>query len=303
MSGDDPLLETPKAELDAALVCGEFVNPDKEPVLLVHGTSTRGEEQYAWNYRPWLEAQGFDVCTVTYPHRGLGDQQIAAEYVVHAVRTIAERSGSKVDMVGHSQGGSMPRWAIKWWPESVQANLDDFVLHAAPVHGTSVASFGVGGSLPEAFWQFRPDSNFVAALNAGDETPGEIDYTSIYTLTDELVQPQFPESTAALELGQDNPRVSNILMQDLCPTRVVEHLSIGTIDEAVALITVDALIHDGPADPERAGGMALCSALQIADSAAIPAFFAIGPESLMNLPTDFRLSSEEPPLKPYAQGE
>ena len=296
----DPPLETPVEKLESALVCTSFDNPDKQPVLLIHGTGTYGAEQYSWNYLPWLREQGFDVCHVTYPDRGLGDQQIAAEYIVHAVRRMQAMSGSKVDMVGHSQGGSMPRWAIRWWP-SVQSAVDDFVQHAAPNYGTDIASEQFF-DMPPAFWQFDPDSEFVRAMNSGDDTPGAIDFTSIYTVYDELVQPQLPQSTSALEPDQDNPRVSNIQLQAVCPNNLADHVQIGLTDYATALLTVDALLNDGPADVERAGGIALCLLPSFIDANQATGLFEAGSDFFNRLPEGFQTVSEEPPLKPYARG-
>lgn len=309
----EPRLETEPALLDAALECTPFEHPDKPPVLLVHGTVTHGQEQYNWTYKPLLIERGFDVCTITYPDRGFGDQQIAAEYVVHALRRIRSESGRKVAMIGHSQGASMPRWAIKWWPSARDA-VEDFVLLAGPNHGTTVAATdnpltGSGGAvlgLPAAFYQFAPESQFVAAVNAGDETPGDIDYTNIYTLFDELVQPAQPVPTAALDYGQDNPKVTNLLLQDLCPLLVVDHLTIGLTDRATFELAIDAITHPGPADVERAGGAALCNALPLVPGVVLPPTFLL--ELLALLPVEIEtglpelhLVSEEPPLKPYAQ--
>ena len=92
----DPPLQTSQARLDQSLHCTPFDNPDKPPVLLVHGTFTPGTEQYTTFYTPLLVERGFDVCAVTYPDRGLIDQQISAEYVVNALRTIHAQTGRKV---------------------------------------------------------------------------------------------------------------------------------------------------------------------------------------------------------------
>ncbi|MDT0636417.1 lipase, partial [Salinisphaera sp. W335] len=123
--------------------------------------------------------------------------------------------------------------------------LEDFVLIAGPNHGTTVAfpadllgslfeTLGLGGLpvglLPESIYQFARGSDFVTALNAGDETPGDIDYTNLYTVFDELVQPVSPVPTAALDFGKDNPQVANILLQDVCPGHLTEHITIGTTD-------------------------------------------------------------------------
>jgi len=307
LRSEDPMLETPMAVLDEALVCTVFDNPERNPVLLVHGTFTNGPEQYNPTYVPFLEDLGFDVCVTSYPDRGLGDQQTSAEYIVYAVLRIQQQTGQLVDMAGHSQGGSMPRWAIRWWP-SVRDALDDFVMHAAPNHGTTMGSTG-GGPSPEAFYQFAPDSNFVAALNSVDETPGDIEYTSIYTVTDELVQPQpLPpigtenDSTSALDRGMNNPNVANLLLQDLCPGRAATHVTIGLTDSLTAQLTVDAFINEGPADFERAGGLPLCAQLAFNDAqAASIGLIGQGPAFFSTIPTDAPTSNEEPPLRAYAR--
>ncbi len=319
----DPPLTTAQPRLDAALACTPFEHPDKPPVLLVHGTFLTGTEQFTLFYTPQLVAMGYDVCIVTYPDRGLGDLQVSAEYVVNAVRSIQARTGRKLAMIGHSQGATMPRWALKFWP-AARESVSDFVLLAGPNHGTTVAlgfdavsdllvSLGLGelpvGLLPEALYQFARDANFIAALNAGDETPGDIDYTSIYTQFDELVQPVAPVPTAALEFGQGNKRVSNILVQDICPGYLTEHGTIGTTDPVAFALAVDAISHEGPADVERAGGPSgLCGLLPVDVTVLLQAplvsgMLAIVAEIVATGVPDPHLATAEPPLMPYAAGE
>lgn len=303
LGAGDPAFDVPVETLAAALECSEFNNPDKEPILLVHGTGTNGPEQYEWNWLPFLRANNFDVCVTTYPGRGLGDQQDSAEYVVYAILAMQQLSGRKVDMAGHSQGASMPRWAIRWWPSAREA-LDDFVLHAGPNHGTQVAgSANDQGQRPPAAWQFATDSNFVRAVNSVDETPGTVDYTSIYAFTDQLVQPVFPVATAALDVGVEEANTVNIALQEVCPGRSVDHVTIGTTDSATLRLTLDAFTNDGPADFERAGGLDICIEQSFADPAAAPeGFSAAGADLFASIPTDTETVDNEPPLKPYAQG-
>lgn len=297
----DPPYSVPVDELDAALDCDEFTHPDKEPVLLVHGTFTAGHEQWDWNYAILLRETGHDVCIVTYPDRGFGDQQISAEYVARAVQRIHAESGRKVDMIGHSQGASMPRWAIKWWP-SVQAALDDFVLLAGPVHGTSVASGSLPTGQPPAFFQFSPSSNFIQALNEGDETPGPISYTSIYTRYDELVQPVDPP-TAELDPGIDDPAVANILLQDVCPGNLADHLTIGTIDRLTQILTLDAIDNAGPTDLRRVDVDAVLCALEglYVVPETFPALAEQFQRSMEGGFPGFETVTEEPPLRDYAR--
>jgi triacylglycerol lipase len=306
----EPAFETPKADLDANLRCLPFTHPDKPPVLLVHGTFTAGNEQYNWTYVPLLDDRGFDVCTVTYPDRGLGDQQISAEYVVNALRSIYAQTGRKVAMIGHSQGATMPRWALKYWP-SARDVVEDFVMQAGPNHGTTVADPAGGGSplpLPEAFWQFAPSSNFIKALNHGDETPGDISYTNLYTTFDELVEPSAPVPTAALEFNAGNPKITNLLLQDLCPGRFVDHVTIGLTDRLSFELALDAISNPGPANVERAGGAATLCGLadfipdQIVASEAAQNMVAVilaGGGGIGGL----HLVNGEPPLKAYAQAD
>ncbi|HVT35620.1 MAG TPA: alpha/beta fold hydrolase [Nevskiaceae bacterium] len=302
----EPALDVPRADLEAGLKCLPYTHPDKPPVLLVHGTFTNANEQYDWTYIPLLDQRGYDVCAVTYPDRGLGDQQVSAEYVVYALRKMHADSGRRVAMIGHSQGATMPRWALKWWPSARNA-VQTFVMQAGPNHGTTVAAstIPVVGE-PAAFWQFSPASNFVAALNSGDETPGDIAYTNLYTTFDELVEPSAPIPTAALDWQQGNPKVANILLQDVCAGRVVDHVTIGTTDALSFALALDAVSHGDVANVERAGGSAgLCGLLQVVpdqqlESSAVLDMLSVLPTE-STAPPDPQLVTEEPPLKPYAQ--
>lgn len=243
----DPPLTVDGATLDAALHCSTPFDDTREPVLLVHGTFATDDENWGWNYRPHLLAAGFDVCTVRLPGRSLDDIQVSSEYVVNAVRDISAMAGGrKVDLLGHSQGGLQPRWVTRWYP-ATRALVDDVVTLAAPHHGTSVASLQPLSCA--ACFQMSPSSAFIAALNSGDESPGEVDYTSIFTeLADELVQPQPAASTIA---PADN--VANISIQQACSPvpKLVDHVSIAA-DQATYDLVLDAFGNDGPADVARA---------------------------------------------------
>jgi triacylglycerol lipase len=295
------------------IVPEEPVAADVDAVVLVHGTGTEGHEQYAWNYEVRLAEERIPYCVVTYPDRGQGDMQVSAEYVVVAVHEAAAISPSgRVDMVGHSQGATMPRWAVKYWP-SVQAVLDDFVMHAGPNHGTLVADdplagndlLGPLGGRPAVYHQFRTDSRFNHHLNLGDETPGEADYTSIYAYTDELVQPSGPNGPATAALEVDDPtRVVNVNVQDVCPGRLVDHLSIGTTDRFIMDLTIATLRHPGPADLSAVS----TTACQLPDQYVTPQTLAGfgrtgdgfgGGEAGYALDPD-NYSTGEPPIRDYA---
>ncbi|WP_370617695.1 esterase/lipase family protein [Mumia sp. Pv 4-285] len=237
----EPALETPTSTLASALTCPTtFTHPDREPVLLVHGTVSNAAESWGWGVAPALRDQGFDVCTVDLPDYSRPDIQVSAEYVVHAIDAIYQSTGRKVDVVGHSQGNLQLRWAVKWWPH-LQARVDDMVNLANPANGiVGGSAFCIVPCIPAAT-QFSLGSRFLDALNAGDPTPGPISYTSIYSLTDEAI---LPFTTAIVDGAK------NISVQSVCPGRIVTH--VGFLYDSVAFrLTVDALSHSGSASPGR----------------------------------------------------
>ncbi|MBV9212461.1 MAG: lipase [Actinobacteria bacterium] len=243
----DPALTVPTATLARAFQCPHPLGRHgrRNAVLLVHGTGTNPEDTWGWSYLQSLPRAGFRACTVRLPDQALGDIQTASEYVVYAIRRMARLTGRKVDVIGHSQGTLEPRWAIRWWPRTVRPVVDDYISLAGPHHGIVGADACVqSGNCWPAVWQMATHSRFLAALNAGDETPGRISYTSVFSDTDELVQPSEPIPTAALS------GASNVRIQDVCPGRPVHH--VGELDDAVVwAVVLDALTHPGPAKVSR----------------------------------------------------
>ena len=239
--GDAPY-SVAKEKLDAALAChGGSIDGSGQyqPVLLVHGTGVNRRLNWEWNYWPQLPKLGFDVCWIQLPNEALGDIQVSAEYVARAVQRMHKWSGEEIDILGHSQGGLVPRWAIKWFPAG--RRVRDYIGLASPNHGTVVAETACLVGCFEAALQMGPDSKFVAALNADNEIPSKIHYTNVYTTFDELVQ---PVGTSALEDG------TNILLQDLCPGRPVDHAGIAG-DAVTYRLVIDALTNKGPASVNR----------------------------------------------------
>ena len=282
----DAAYTVPTDTLDAALECsGAAGSPEgtdrSEPVLLVHGTAVTREQNWGWGYWPALQSAGFEVCWVQLPNQATGDIQISAEYVARAVEVMADRSGTKVDIIGHSQGGLSPRWAIKYFPSG--ALVDDYVGFASPNHGSAAADRRIrrDGTCPAACWQMRPGSEFISALNAGDETPGTISYTNVFTTNDELV---VPYTSSELD------GASNVVVQDVCRGRPIDHFLIAG-DAVTWELAVDALTNDGGADSERLRGLT-CLKLAL-------------PGATLDWPQDPAGSGavqvvEEPPLQTYA---
>ncbi len=243
-----PTLQVAEETLATALSCPDSFSGAHEPVLLVHGTAGTAEA-WSWNYVKVLSSQGYDVCAVTLPDYARADMQVSTEYVVHAIRSMASRANSKVDVVGFSQGPLEPRWAIKWWPD-IRQTVDDMVVMAGVSHGFTETEVLCFQSCVAPFWQMKPNSKFLAALNAGDETPGDVSYTSVYSRTDQFV---WLTGSGGGDPWTESSRLegaANIATQDICPGRTGEHFQ-ALFDAAYYAIIIDALAHPGSADPGR----------------------------------------------------
>ncbi|MGQ0464469.1 MAG: esterase/lipase family protein [Sporichthyaceae bacterium] len=248
-----PALRASSAQVAEALHCPTTLVGKRDPVLFVGGITQRGGEAWSWNYGAALPGRGHDVCWIDLPEFSTADNQLGGEYVVGAIRTLAKRTGRAVDVVTLSQGAVNVRWALAWWPD-VPSLVDDAVLLAGTNHGTNLADVLCTPRCVGAFWQLRPGSNFIAALNSVDPTPGSVDVTNVYSTTDNevyLVGGSPDPWTAAVALDG----AANIRIQDVCPGRFVEHVQ-HSYDAAVFSLVLDALEHDGPADPRRVGSAA-----------------------------------------------
>ncbi len=293
-----PALLEPASELEAALACSAPLTPGAPAVLLVHGTSVTPEENWGWSWIRALPHSGFVPCTVRLPDYAFVDLQRSSEYVVHAIRAMSDATGGKISVVGVSQGGLQPRWAIRWWPD-IRERVDDLIMLATTNHGALFADVSclAAPCLP-ALWQQRAfGSRFLEALNGGDETPGEVSYTSIYSHTDAIIQPSLPVSTSALE------GAVSIAVQNFCPGRPVDHAQ-QTYDAAVWALALDALVHDGPLNPARADRSAC---LQLVMPHADPVESVLrGAEiyllAVVRQNTYGGKTDEEPPLREYASG-
>ncbi len=256
-----PALDVPAPVLAHSLACrGDLATSRYEPILLVPGTTLTPTVDYGWNYERAFTAQGRPWCAVTLPQSAMGDIQTAGEYVVSAIRTLHARSGKKVQILGHSQGGMVPRWALRFWPDT-RAMVDDVIGMAPSNHGTVIAEPvcpPVVGCAP-AFWQQQYRSPFIQALNSGAETFPGISYTDIYTLEDEVVQPNLDDHGSS-SLHGGGGAITNVSVQSVCPLHVADHLLIGTADPVAYALVLDALEHAGPAEPGRIS-RSVCAAL------------------------------------------
>ena len=235
-----PRLTVPQTDLDAAFKCPiDPTNATTTPIMFVTGTGASGDEGYLIG-QDGFKASGHPVCYVNFPDFTTADIQISVQYLVNGLRNEFALAHRKVAVFGISQGGLLPRFALTYWPD-LRRKVSDVLAAAGTQHGTTVFG-GCSAANPcaPANWQQLHGSKLLRALNSQpDETPGNVSYTTVRSLTDETVQPQGGKHpTSALD------GASNIVIQNVCPGRTTTH--IGTaIDSVTFAAFVDAIGHNG----------------------------------------------------------
>lgn len=230
------------------------------PVVLVH--ATLADEGSNWvTLAPLLANEGYCVYAFNYgetlaslplipfvtPGRidGLDHIEKSAGQLKSFVEKVLAKSGaSKVDLVGHSQGGMMPNYYIKFLGGASKVN--ELVGLAPSNHGTTLnglttllevfpfaSEFTTGlleflgaPSLPEQ----EENSTFITKLfGGGDPIVAGVRYAVIETNHDEVVTPY----THAFLSGSG---VTNITIQEQCPSDPVAH--VGMFDDSPSLQNV-----------------------------------------------------------------
>jgi triacylglycerol esterase/lipase EstA (alpha/beta hydrolase family) len=298
-----PKLAVPGRLLRAALRCTpEVATNPREPILLVPGTTLTPEANFSWNYERALTALGLPYCTVELPNHAMSDIQVAAEYVVYALRKMsgfeAKSRARKVQIIGYSQGGMVPRWALRFWPDTRKLVDDDVGLDASN-HGTITAEASCLQGCAPAVWQQRDNSAFIAALNSYSETFAGSSYTEIYSQNDEIVVPNLNEkgSSSVHSGGGD---IANIAVQDVCPGHVADHLAMGSYDPVGYALAIDAVTHAGPAQRSRISATVCAEPFQ---PGVNPSTFAHDDakydQEISEVFATYPRSESEPPLKCY----
>ncbi|MFC7304479.1 esterase/lipase family protein [Streptomyces monticola] len=245
------------------------------PLVLVHGTFDAG--------RVWGETAkdykkaGYCVFSLDYGKSGgllslvvggIDSVAKSAKELAVFVDGVLQATGKKqVDIVGHSQGGMMPRQYMKF--EGGKDKVRTLVGISPSSHGTGNSDF------QESLIESNPDlegllesvkgmtdiivgpivdipcpacndqrmgSPFMKKLNAGGDTLPGVDYTVIATKKDSVVtrpKDQFLKPT------EPSHKVKNILLQDVCPDNDARHPN-SVSDPVATRLALNAL------DPEHA---------------------------------------------------
>ncbi|MGW4366249.1 esterase/lipase family protein [Nocardia takedensis] len=236
------------------------------PVVLLHGTWLNAYDTFAY-LSPRLAEAGYCVFALNYGRSGLvdggglgsvlpgrygvGPMEESARQVAEFVDRVRTATGAdKVDIVGHSQGGTLANHCLKFGGGAEK--VDKLVTFGATHHGTSllgIASLGrfindlgvdiLGFYEPIAGLsniQQAVGSPFLKTLNAGGDTVPGVTYTVVGTRYDEVTNPY---DWTFLRAGA-GATVHNITLQDGCEQDLSDHLTLMYSPRA-ASITLQAL--------------------------------------------------------------
>jgi triacylglycerol esterase/lipase EstA (alpha/beta hydrolase family) len=207
------------------------------PVVLVPGTFADMADDFN-SISPLLFDHGYCVFALNYggtpgsPIQSIGEiSQSAGQLASFVDRVLTATGAPKVDLVGHSQGGMMPRYYLKFLGGASKVNR--LVGLAPSNHGTTLdglvslvndfGALGLTNSLIsptcEACVEQEAGSAFLANLNAGGDTVAGVSYTVIETKYDDVVTPY----QSAFLSGAN---VTNITLQNQCGLDLTDHIGI-----------------------------------------------------------------------------
>lgn len=156
-----------------------------DPILFVHGWTGSASNWSTMVSR--FEKDGYPksyLSTYTYASSSTSNKTIAADEVKPRVEALLKSTGAtKVDILAHSMGSLNSRWYVKFL--GGETKVDDWVSFGGPNHGTKQANI----CFTTPCIEMRQNSTFLNELNAGDETPGAVNYGTWWSPCDEFINP------------------------------------------------------------------------------------------------------------------
>jgi pimeloyl-ACP methyl ester carboxylesterase len=211
--------------------------PDADPVLVVGGTGAP-----ASFYEPLadrLRAGGYEVSIYQIPSPLDPFDRSAATYQQWFEGELDRLGTDTVDVIGHSQGVILMRYAAKFLGGG--AHVDTMISLSGGIYGSNLPKLlnispleCLGLALCQ---QAATGSEFLRALNEPTDTLPGVHHVNFSTIYEEIALPH----TNNLMRGPDGD-FTNVTVQDQCPARLVEHMTMAT-DGAVASGIDDALAH------------------------------------------------------------
>lgn len=161
--------------------------PGLEPIVFVHGLhdSTAAFTTMLQRFRDAgvpedrLWAWGYDSRK--------SNVDTADDFAAFVTGVRLETGAPRVDVVTHSMGALPTRWCIRFGP--CRRVVDDWVSLAGPNHGTNITITCLLFPTEDGCPEMAIGSSFLETLNAGDETPGQVDWTTVRSTADQIITP------------------------------------------------------------------------------------------------------------------
>ncbi|MBF6324000.1 esterase/lipase family protein [Nocardia cyriacigeorgica] len=232
------------------------------PVVLMHGSWMNAYDNFAY-LSPRLTRAGFCVFALNYGQAGVLDggglgpllpgrnavgpmAQSSRQLADFVDRVLAETGAESVDIVAHSQGGTVSNHYLKF--DGGDAKVSQLVTLGATHHGTSLLGIAALGRainnlgldilgfnqlfVGPANIEQVVGSPFLTALNAGGDTVAGVDYTVIGSRWDEIVNPY---DLTFLRPGPD-ATVTNLTLQEGCEQDLSDHLTMMYSPRAASMV-------------------------------------------------------------------
>jgi pimeloyl-ACP methyl ester carboxylesterase len=229
------------------------------PLILVHGTFEDMEDNWG-AIGPLLANNGYCVYALNYGgapgalFQGLDSLPSSAMTVASFVEKVLAATGaSQVDLVGHSQGGTLLEGVAKFF--GLAPRIGKLVALVPSTHGTTVEGLAtLIASIPGANADIAKICQACVDQEAGSPVLHALDappiaqrgpaYTVIETKVDHVIT---PPSSAFI----DEPGVKNEYVQTACPADAVDHGDV-TYDLVSIQLMLDALDPATAAAPDCA---------------------------------------------------
>lgn len=270
-SSDAPYSLTEAQLREVIQIPSTFTYGQKPPLVMVPGTGSTGCLTFRSNFIKLFQDVSYaDPIWLNIPDFLLDDAQVNSEYVAYAINyisgisTSSSNSSSNVSVIAWSQGNLNTQWPLKYWP-STRNITSDFINISPDFHGTELAYIVCPGfpsvACTPSIIQQEYNSDYVTTLRSNGGDSAYVPTTSIYSATDEIVQPQSGADASAILGDARRVGVTDAEVQVVCNGRpaggLYSHEGILYHPLAYAL-AVDALTHDGPGEISRIDLATIC---------------------------------------------
>lgn len=227
-----------------------------EPVILLPGSLANIGANFV-KLAPRLKNAGYCVFGLNYGFSavsldrlsGLDRAERSMEQLSDFVDRVRQTTGAtKVDLVGHSQGGQLAFSYIKL--DDGAAVVDDYVSWGGTQNGTTLSGLATLGNALRLTGFVELVGSFIQAPGMTDQAVGSAFQKKLWADPTVPAGPTYTtiasrrDTVSTPYTNQALPGANNIVIQDRCPWNRVSHVGMA-FDEPTLQLTMNALA-DGP---------------------------------------------------------